>query len=273
MGDERQRASAPAEAAGAAVPTREPVLTRETVLTREEGRAFDERAIRELGIPGAVLMENAGRQAAERLLAALRVQTLGGARRGPPWRVAVICGRGNNGGDGYVVARHVRNAGHDVECFSTCAASQLSGDAALNRAIVERIGIPVRPITTDEELAGARGRWSDADALVDALLGTGATGAPRGEVAKALRALAEVRGPFRVALDVPSGLDADLGTAAGECFAADLTVTFVARKPGFEPEQARRFTGEIVVADIGISPAALASRPGDAVPESTVLES
>lgn len=261
MGDERLGADAADEA-------REAAPARADVLTREQVRAFDERAIRELGIPGAVLMENAGRQAAERLLAALRVQALAGARRGPPWRVAVICGRGNNGGDGYVVARHVRNAGHDVECFSTCDASRLSGDAALNRAIAERIGVPVRGISTEAGLADASRRWREADALVDALLGTGATGAPRDEVAAALRALSGIRGPFRLALDVPSGLDADLGTAAGECFAADVTVTFVARKPGFEPEQARRFTGEIVVADIGITPAALAPRSGGAVSNS-----
>jgi NAD(P)H-hydrate epimerase len=232
----------------------------EARMTREQVRAFDERAIREFGIPGAVLMENAGRQAAERLLAALRVQALAGRRGGPPWRIAVVCGRGNNGGDGYVVARHARNAGHEVECFSTCDASQLSGDAALNRSIVERLGIPVLRIATAAELADAIRSWERADALVDALLGTGAKGAPRGETAAALRALETVRGPFRLALDVPSGLDADLGTVDGECFSADLTVTFVARKPGFDPESSRRYTGEVVVADIGIAPEVLARR-------------
>jgi hydroxyethylthiazole kinase-like uncharacterized protein yjeF len=222
------------------------------LLSRAQVRELDRRATHELGIPGAVLMENAGRAVAELVLARLRVDNLAG-RRGPvPWRIAIVCGRGNNGGDGYVVARHLHNHGHDVDVASTAAAGELSGDAAAQRAIVERMGIPVATIAGERELADALERWRGCDALVDGLLGTGAVGAPRGAIARAIEAANSVAGPLKVAVDLPSGLDADTGEAPGACFVADATVTFVALKLGFAREDALRYLGQVAVADIGI---------------------
>ncbi len=224
-------------------------------LSREEVRALDARAVAELGIPSLVLMENAGRQAAERLLCALRAASFGGRRRGPPWRVAVVCGPGNNGGDGWVLARHVHRDGHAVECWEL--APPATPDAAVNRGIAARLGIAIEALAGEADLERARGAWASCDALVDGLAGTGLRGAPRPELARVLEAMNAVHEPLKLALDLPSGLDCDLGTAEGAVFRADLTVTFAAQKLGFASPDAARWLGALAVADIGFDPRAL----------------
>jgi NAD(P)H-hydrate epimerase len=225
---------------------------RPRALAREELRAFDRRASAELGIPPAILMENAGGNAAREALALLA------ERGGDPAaaRAAILCGGGNNGGDGYVVARHLRIAGAAVEVFSAVPRERLSGDAALFRAIVERMGIPVESIDPGEGdpgegLAAQAARWGRADLLVDALLGTGFRGELRADLARILSAANALSGPLRVALDLPSGLDCDTGQPAQATFRADLTVTFVARKLGFDAPAAQPYLGRVVVAEIG----------------------
>ncbi|MBM3990495.1 MAG: NAD(P)H-hydrate epimerase [Planctomycetes bacterium] len=229
-------------------------------LSREDLRALDARAIAELGIPGAVLMENAGRQAAELLLAALRQQVFAGRRAPAPWRVAVVCGTGNNGGDGYVLARHVQRAGHCVECWAS--GPPATDEARTNHAIVLRLGIPVRTLSDAESLASAAAAWGNFDALVDGLLGTGLRGAPRAEHSAVIAAMNGAVAPFKLALDLPSGLDCDEGVAAGACFRADLTVTFAARKLGFDGACAAEFLGSVRVADLGFELGALGHREG-----------
>jgi NAD(P)H-hydrate epimerase len=229
-------------------------------LSRAQVRELDRRAAEELGLSGLVLMENAGRAVAELVLARLRVDALAGRRGPPPWRIAIACGRGNNGGDGYVAARHLHEQGQEVEVDSTASAGELSGDAAAARTVVERIGIAVRDFADGGELALAVERWRRCDALVDALLGTGASGAPRGAVARAIEALNSLAGPLKIAVDLPSGLDADTGGAPGACFVADATVTFVAPKLGFESQTARAHLGAVVVAGIGVGPRSLPPR-------------
>lgn len=224
-------------------------------LSREALRALDARAISELGIPGVVLMENAGRQAAEALLGALRQQSLSGRRGPPPWRVAVVCGTGNNGGDGYVLARHVQRAGHAVECWASGAPT--TEDARGNHALAVRLGIPVRTLADAPSLAAAAEAWEHQDALVDGLLGTGLRGSPRPEQAAVIAAMNAAARPFKLALDLPSGLDCDAGVAAGPCFRADLTVTFAASKLGFGTPSAAEFLGAVRVADLGFDLAAL----------------
>ncbi len=216
-------------------------------LTRDQVREVDRRAIEELGIPGAVLMENAGAGAARSILA--RVPA--GAR------VAVLCGPGNNGGDGYVVARHLTNAGCAVELFSTATRESLGGDAALNRGICERLGLEVTEIVTGHQLARERRRWERADALVDGLLGTGFRGQVRARAAEVIAAANHCSGPLKVALDVPSGLDCDTGASSNATFRAALTITFVAPKLGFA--RAAEWTGEVEVVGIGVDPARLGS--------------
>ncbi|MCY3002706.1 MAG: NAD(P)H-hydrate epimerase [Planctomycetota bacterium] len=219
-------------------------------LSRDELRALDARASAELGIPGLVLMENAGRQAAERLLCALRAANFAGRRPPPPWRIGVVCGPGNNGGDGWVLARHVRLAGHAVEVWES--APPATADAATNRTAAERLGIPIHRLAETVALERALASWNECDALVDGLAGTGLRGAPRPELARILEALNAAARPFKLALDLPSGLDCDLGLAAGACFRADLTVAFAAQKQGFAAAESRRWTGAVVVADIGV---------------------
>jgi NAD(P)H-hydrate epimerase len=166
-------------------------------------------------------------------------------------RVAIVCGSGNNGGDGCVVARHLALAGCEVELFHTHAASELRGDAALARAMVERMRLPAFELRDQRDLARAAERWNAAAVLVDALLGTGSAGAPRERLAHVIDAFNAASAPLKVALDLPSGLDCDTGEAPGACVRADMTVTFVAEKLGFANPRAAPLLGRVVVAGIG----------------------
>jgi len=213
-------------------------------LTRAQVREVDRRAIEECCIPGVVLMENAGRNAA----AVIR----GRLRRGGP--VAIVCGRGNNGGDGFVIARHLSNAGIEVELFLACDPARLTGDAATHHRIVERMKLACRRFDTPPAIAAAAPELNRADVIVDAVLGTGFSGTVRSPLDLAIAAVNNAVGPFVAAIDLPSGLDCDTGLPSNATARADLTITFVARKAGFETPGASDYTGEIVVADIGAPP-------------------
>ena len=183
--------------------------------------------------------------------------------RAPLARVAIVCGKGNNAGDGFVIARHLENLGHDVRLLLACDPAELRGDAALNWHVVEKAGISALMLAT-----GSRKDWerslAGADWIVDALLGTGATGAPRGAVATAIEAVNAVAARTHAgvfAVDLPSGLDCDTGDAPGVCIRANLTATFVAPKVGFSSLQALPFLGEVRVVDIGAPRALLESIP------------
>ena len=224
-------------------------------LTRQQIRHVDRLAIEDLGIPGVVLMENAARGVAESIL------TLLGAELGlapAAAKVAVLCGGGNNGGDGYAIARHLHNAGVDVTVYAARATDQLAGDAAVNCEIIRRMGLRLIPITTAGQVASHGPQWSQYDLLVDALLGTGATGVVRQPLATVIEycnaATAAAGGPKVVAVDVPSGLDCDTGRPATTTVRADLTVTFVAAKIGFEAAAAQPWLGRLVVTGIGAPP-------------------
>jgi len=223
-------------------------------LTRKQVRAVDLRAIGEYSLPGIVLMENAGRNAAHLLMALASL-----VRVDPPLRVSIACGRGNNGGDGFVIARHLENLGAEVKLLLACDPAAYRGDAAVNHAVAVQAGIAIEPL----ESAPAEA-WSAAlvasDWIVDALLGTGVAGAPRGGIATAIEAINRTRAanarvdrrPGVFAVDIPSGLDCDTGVAAGDCIRADATATFVARKIGFDAPGAGAFTGAVHVLDIGV---------------------
>jgi NAD(P)H-hydrate epimerase len=213
-------------------------------LSREEVRSLDARAAEELGLPTLVLMENAGRGAAAWLLA---------QGVGPSSRVLVVCGPGNNGGDGGVVARHLDARGVSVQLAWFARADRIRGDAALQRDVLGRSGVdqvfwdPQGPGTDpgfDAMLAGA-------DWIVDALLGTGLTRPVEGLMAGAIAAMNRSGKPI-LALDLPSGLDADLGRPLGEAVRARATATFVAPKRGFSAPGASDHTGEVFVVDIGL---------------------
>lgn len=215
-------------------------------LTVEQVRAIDGWAIHTLGIPGPVLMENAGRAVAEVVYAALRDPVHD--------HVVVLCGPGNNGGDGFVAARHLLLAGVRVTAVRA-ATGRGAADAEMNRRVFESIGGVIVPATAgDPDPAPLQRLIHSADVLVDALLGTGSTGAPRDVMAHLIRLANDASAARRIAIDLPSGLDAADGTVADPCLIADLTVTFVAEKTGFTTASARRVLGRVVVAGIGVPP-------------------
>lgn len=216
-------------------------------LTREEVRVVDRRAIDEFGMTGLVLMENAGRGAAEQLLA-LGVD-------GP---VIVCAGKGNNGGDGFVIARHLELLGYDVRVLLFANPSDLSGDAAANWRILEAAETPRVVLGRQPALSDIDHALSHADWIVDALLGTGTVGEVREPYRTAITAIN--RSARKVlAVDLPSGLDCDTGEpietladSSAICVRAAHTATFVARKRGFDKPASQAFTGDVHVVGIGV---------------------
>jgi NAD(P)H-hydrate epimerase len=208
-------------------------------LTRDQVRSIDRRAIDEFGMSGLVLMENAGRGCVEVLA------TLG--CRGP---VGIVCGKGNNAGDGFVMARHLDLRGVAVQVLLLGPPGDLSGDAAANYTIATKSGIPLLDLSGIYDAARLEVSLAGCEWIVDALLGTGATGPPRPPWDEAIRLLN--RHPARrLAVDLPSGLDCDTGLPAEPTFRADHTCTFVARKIGFDNPAAAEFLGTVHVVDIG----------------------
>ncbi len=218
----------------------------DTSLSRRQVREVDRRAIEELGIPGVVLMENAGRNATdaiEEFLPPLRSQ-----------RVAIVAGPGNNGGDGFVIARHLALRGAAVAVFLVGEAEKMTPDAAVNYGILTKLDFDIRP-RAGEQLGAMAAELGEFDVVVDAVGGTGITGPLRGSAAVAVEQINAAGKPV-VAIDIPTGLDCDTGPASDPTVRADLTVTFVARKIGFDAPGAAEFTGRVIVADIGIAPSA-----------------
>jgi len=207
-------------------------------LTRDEVRELDRHAIEDLRIPGMVLMENAGRgvtNAVQELLAGVEHPS-----------VAVVAGRGNNGGDGYVVARHLANAGVPVTVYLVCEPADLTGDAKTNFDIISRMEIPVVCVNGPSDLVPA----ANAGVIVDAILGTGLSGEVREPYHGVIRFLNELSQPI-VAVDIPSGLDCDTGEPLGVAVRATRTVSFVAAKKGFANPDSAAYTGEVIVDDVG----------------------
>jgi NAD(P)H-hydrate epimerase len=216
-------------------------------LSREEVRSIDARAADEVGMPTVILMENAGRGAAALLAGRI-------ADADPRPEVLVLCGPGNNGGDGGVVARHLDLWGFPNRVVWFAEPEKLRGDAAVQWSILEKSGVDQvtwrphpdhlsDPVRLDTLLAGA-------DWLVDGLLGTGLTRPVEGALRIVIEAVNRSGKPV-LALDLPSGLDADRGVPLGAAVRATLTATFVAPKLGFDAPGARDYTGEVTVVDIG----------------------
>jgi len=212
-------------------------------MTRQAVREVDRAAIGDFGIPGLVLMENAGCGAAQAVLKLLD-------EPGSP-SVAIVCGAGNNGGDGFVIARHLHNAHVAVVVYLAVDASRLAGDARVNYEIVRRMNLSIRPLVTEEDLASAVDEMQHCQVIVDGLLGTGFTGQVRPPFDAIIREINGLTGPKVVAVDVPSGLDCDTGEPGNATIRADVTVTFVAPKVGFTQPGAADYVGRIVVVDIG----------------------
>ncbi|MCP4640451.1 MAG: NAD(P)H-hydrate epimerase [bacterium] len=203
-------------------------------LTAAQMREADRRCIEEVGIPGAVLMNTAGAAVFREI------------DHGP---VGVVCGKGNNGGDGFVVARLALVAGLDVRCVLIADPDKIRGDAGVFLRAYRNLGGVVQSVTEEEASADAVRALSDCAVLVDALLGTGIKGEVTGPIRAAIDAWPSVR---TIAVDLPSGLNADTGEVCGCCVRADVTVTFQFAKRGFENLDAGAYLGRLVVADIGI---------------------
>jgi NAD(P)H-hydrate epimerase len=214
------------------------------ILTAAQMRDLDRETIEGIGVPGAVLMESAGRGVIEVMA---RVMDLERAR------VIVFCGPGNNGGDGFVVARHLANRGVPVEVALCAASAKIAGDARIHLDACQRSGVPIL-------FGSGAATLADGDVLVDALLGTGLTRPVTGMIADAITRINHHRGP-KIAVDIPSGLDSDRGVPLGPCVRADHTVTFAFAKVGLVSAPGFTYAGQLHVADIGI-PEWLARRRG-----------
>ena len=219
-------------------------------LSREQIRQMDRRAIEEFGIPGIVLMENAGRQVSDVVLDVINDEL---HLIPHDASIAVLCGGGNNGGDGYVIARHLANQQVKTTALAVVDPKKLSGDAAVHHGITAKMDLVV-PAWTDIDLAERNSTFlTKAHVIVDGLLGTGFEGQVRPHIAAAIEMAnaARARGARIVAVDVPSRLDCESGDPAEVVISADLTVTFVAPKLGFGNLNAESCLGEVIVAGIG----------------------
>jgi NAD(P)H-hydrate epimerase len=213
-------------------------------LTCEQIRQIDRAAIEGIGMPGVILMENAGRAAAEFVYSIL----VDPGRS----RVLILCGPGNNGGDGFVVARHLHNAGVNVTVALSVPVESLRGDAAINARIVQQMPLRLLRAYEPAGMEEVTKESEKAEVIVDALLGTGSSGAPRGAMRELIEIANAAARARRIAIDLPSGLDGDTGQPASPCFRADATITMVAPKAGFATPLAQPYVGRVVVVDIGV---------------------
>ncbi|GJM24007.1 MAG: hypothetical protein DHS20C16_04220 [Phycisphaerae bacterium] len=218
-------------------------------LTRSQSRHIDEVASETLKIPSLILMENAGRGAAEWIC-----ETYHEVLQAESVKVQVICGTGNNGGDGLVIARHLHNCGCPVKVWIVGDRTRLTRDASANLSIILAMGLTIVDIVDEEGVDQACESFTSQDVIVDAMLGTGFSGDVREPMATFIRRINAADCQRVVAIDVPSGLDCDKGTIGNVGIRAAATMTFVAPKVGFKVPPAREFLGKVVVKGIGIPP-------------------
>ena len=218
------------------------------VVTAAAMRELDRRTIEELGIPGAVLMENAGRGATQVLLR--RFSDLG---RGP---VAVVCGAGNNGGDGFVVARCLRERRVEVKVFLLAEPDRLRGDARIYFDVMRRLGVPLEVLTGEEIPDPAQAYLRRSTCIVDAIFGTGLARDVEGRYARAIQSINAARRPV-LALDIPSGVCSDTGRVLGVAVRAAWTPTFGVPKRGLYLHPGAGLAGAVECVEIGIPQAFL----------------
>ena len=212
-------------------------------ITREQMLEMDRMTIEEMGLPGIVLMENAGRGAAEIAMDMLEHKK---ARS-----TMVMCGSGNNGGDGYVVARYLLAWGHKVRICALTPLDEVHGDAHIHLDVLLAMQADVRPVVDMTELAAAARRFSHTHIVVDAILGTGLQGEAHGIAAAAIEVMNAGDVPV-LSVDIPSGLDANTGKPLGMAVRATRTATCHAPKVGFRNRSSAKYTGKVSVVDIGI---------------------
>lgn len=211
------------------------------VVTANEMRLIDKRAIEYYGIPAAVLMENAGRNVAEavyRLLQGKRSK-----------KVLVFCGRGNNGGDGMVCARYLANKGINTKVFLLGQRADIKNEPLTFMNVLLKMGVPIYELRDSDNID--KRLIKRCDLIIDAIFGTGLS-SPVREPIRGIINILNSAGKTTVSVDVPSGLDATKGKALGCCIKAAQTVTFAYAKKGFFINDGPKYSGRIVVTDIGI---------------------
>ncbi len=219
--------------------------------TASEMRGIDHRAINEYGIPGVVLMENAGVAVVKEIEKVIGSLT--------DKKICIFAGKGNNGGDGYVIARHLFNRGAKGKVFLLGDKTAIAGDARVNLDILDKMGIDVLEVVSDRDWDKVKIASTFADFLVDALLGTGFQGELSDVMAQAVDIINRA-GKTVFSVDIPSGVNADNGQIGNLAVKADYTVTFGLPKPGMLLYPGALLAGEVIVADIGI-PAGLQTNP------------
>jgi hydroxyethylthiazole kinase-like uncharacterized protein yjeF len=226
------------------------------IVTAEEMRALDATTINDIGLPGAVLMENAGRAVAEVIVDDLAVLEAGDSGVD----VAVVCGAGNNGGDGYVIARCLREADIDATVYLATGIDRIGGDAGLHLAAYQHCGGALVSIASEDELDANRADIEAAEVVVDCVFGTGLGRDVEGHYRSVIEVMNQGRGR-RVAVDIPSGLSADTGATLGISVQADTTVTMAFLKVGLAVAPGFASCGVVNIAEIGI-PRHLAGEAG-----------
>jgi hydroxyethylthiazole kinase-like uncharacterized protein yjeF len=217
------------------------------ILTAAETREVDRLTTERHGIPSATLMENAGKS----VVAFIKQRFAKLGRR----RIVILCGKGNNGGDGFVVARHLLELGARSAVYLFAEPTEVRGDAAANLQRWQDAGRDLRIVRDGNEWHAAKGSLTTADIIVDALLGTGIRGPVEGLLREAIEDVNRRRREAAVvAVDIPSGLSADTGETQGGAIAANYTVTFTAPKIGFFLGSSGVQVGQLVVRDIGSPP-------------------
>ena len=222
------------------------------LVTTDEMQRMDQSTIASFGIPGRLLMENAGRGATAFFLEALY--------RHHPGAVAIAAGRGNNGGDGLVMARYLHQQGIRVTVFLLATSDRVAGDAAANLELLKRMGVAVVELADDSALEEQRVRMRHSSIWIDAILGTGLSSQVRGHYRRAIHTINQHHRPV-LAVDIPSGLNADTGQVCGACIQAAATATFGFAKVGHLCHPGRSLTGQLQIVEIGI-PAQVAAAIG-----------
>lgn len=213
-------------------------------LSRDQLRRVDELATSQYFIPSFVLMENAGIGAAQRIH----------LKYGKVGRAEIFCGHGNNGGDGFVVARHLHILGWQVSISLLGDESNMTADTLANSRITGAMELPIRQIRGVHDLEAALAERNGDSILIDAILGTGFMGSVREPIHAYIEMINAAPRKGLVALDVPSGLDCDTGQPGGVAIKADMTITFAAMKIGFKNPRAKQYLGKIHVVGIGVPP-------------------
>lgn len=211
------------------------------IITVAEAKELDARAFRRYGVSTLILMENAGRAIAEEAISMLKSSKT---------QVAILCGKGNNGGDGFVAARYLLTKGVNVEVFLVTGGSALREEAAINLEILRKLEQKIFNVKEDN-LESVKNRIKTADLVIDGLLGIGAKGKLEGVLRQVIDVVNELKIPV-LSIDIPSGLDADTGMSLGVSVKANRTVTFAAKKQGMVLGQGHKYCGRVVVRDLGL---------------------